>query len=111
MDRQDYLERVYTGLIGKTIGVQLGGPVEGWTRERILETYGPSDGYIVEYQDFASDDDLNGPMFFYRTLEDEGLLRQMRRMDVIGSIMLPMDMAFFGGEVMDFRPKTRHIKI
>ena len=36
----DYDEQVYAGLLGKVIGVQYGGPIEGWTDDRIWETYG-----------------------------------------------------------------------
>ena len=32
---EDYAERVYAGVLGKTIGVYLGRPFEGWTYDRI----------------------------------------------------------------------------
>ena len=32
----DYLERVYAGVLGKIIGVYLGRPFEGWTYDRIM---------------------------------------------------------------------------
>ena len=35
IDRPDYAERVYAGVLGKLIGVYLGRPFEGWTYERI----------------------------------------------------------------------------
>jgi len=67
---ENYLEKVYAGLLGKLIGVRLGAPIEGWTYDRIKETYGEIDGYLVDYKNFAADDDINGPMFFIRALED-----------------------------------------
>lgn len=60
----DYIERVYAGWLGKIIGVRHGAPVEGWSYERLEKVYGEIDGYLVDYKDFAADDDSNGPMFF-----------------------------------------------
>lgn len=67
----DYIERCYAGWLGKIVGVRLGAPIEGWTYEKIRRVLGDEvDGYIAEYDDFAADDDTNGPMFFLRALED-----------------------------------------
>ena len=38
----DYAERVYAGVLGKVIGVYLGRPFEGWTYERIQNTWATS---------------------------------------------------------------------
>lgn len=72
MEQQQYLEKVYGGLVGKCVGVRLGAPVEPtiWTYERIRETYGEITGYIKDYSLFAADDDINGPLFFIRSLVD-----------------------------------------
>ncbi len=53
-------------------GVRLGAPVEPtiWTYERIKETYGDIRGYVKNYSNFAADDDVNGPVFFIRSLLD-----------------------------------------
>ncbi len=66
---QDYIERCYAGWLGKIIGVRLGAPVEGWTYERIRQTYGELTHYPQQYNDFAADDDTNGPLFYLRALE------------------------------------------
>lgn len=66
----DYMEKVYAGWLGKLIGVRHGAPVEGWSYEKLAKVYGEIDGYLVDYNDFAADDDSNGPMFFLRALED-----------------------------------------
>jgi ADP-ribosylglycohydrolase len=66
----DYVQRCYAGWLGKIIGVRLGAPIEGWTYEKIQKMIGEIDGYLVDYKDFAADDDSNGPMFFLRALED-----------------------------------------
>ena len=66
----DYDQQVYAALLGKVIGVQYGGPVEGWTDERIWNTYGELTGYVKHYHYFRPDDDLSGPMVFIRALED-----------------------------------------
>ncbi len=66
----NYMEKVYAGWLGKIIGVRHGAPIEGWSYERIEKVYGEIDGYLVDYKEFAADDDSNGPMFFLRALED-----------------------------------------
>ncbi len=71
--QKDYLERVYAGWLGKIIGVRYGAPIEGWSYQKIRKTLGLLDGYIVDYKDFAADDDTNGPIFFLRSLTDYGI--------------------------------------
>ena len=66
----NYDEQVYAALLGKVIGVQYGGPIEGWTDERIWQTYGELDGYVQHVHYFRPDDDLSGPLVFIRALED-----------------------------------------
>ncbi len=68
----DYLERCYAGWLGKVIGVRLGAPVESWTEAKIQMMLGEPTDYIVNYRDFAADDDTNGPLFFLRALSDYG---------------------------------------
>jgi ADP-ribosylglycohydrolase len=68
--KPEYLERIYSGWLGKIIGIRLGAPIEGWTYEKIQNIYGELDHYPVDYQAFAADDDSNGPLFFLRALED-----------------------------------------
>ena len=67
---KDYDEQVYAALLGKTIGVQYGGPIEGWTDDRIWQEYGELTGYVRHYHYFRPDDDLSGPIIFIRALED-----------------------------------------
>ena len=66
----DYVERLYAGWLGKLIGIRHGAPIEGWLHERIAMAYGEIDHYLVDYKDFAADDDSNGPTFFLRALKD-----------------------------------------
>lgn len=70
---KDYIKRLYAGWYGKLIGVRYGAPTESWSYEKIQKVFGELDGYVVDYKDFAADDDSNGPMFFLRALEDYGL--------------------------------------
>ena len=71
--KPDYMERLYAGWLGKLIGVRHGAPIEGWSYERIKKVYGELNGYLVDFKDFAADDDTNGPMFLLRTLSDYGV--------------------------------------
>ena len=67
----NYLEKVYSGLVGKTMGVILGAPVEPtlWTYDKIYNTYGDITNYVKTFKNFAADDDLNGPIFFLKALD------------------------------------------
>lgn len=65
-----WIEKIYSGWLAKIIGIRLGAPVEGWTYEKIKETYGDTPGYLQDYKRFAADDDSNGPLFYLRALED-----------------------------------------
>lgn len=72
MNKELYLNKVYSGILGKCIGVRLGAPVEPtvWSYDRIREVYGKISGYVKDYKNFAADDDVNGPLFFIRALRD-----------------------------------------
>lgn len=71
----DYLERVYAGVLGKIIGVYLGRPFEGWSYDRIMAELGEI-GYYVHKQRKAplivTDDDISGTFTFLRALPDYG---------------------------------------
>jgi len=74
----DYLERVYAGVLGKIIGVYLGRPFEGWTYERIMAQLGEISGYVHERLDkllVVTDDDISGTFTFLRALQDYGCRR------------------------------------
>ena len=66
------LEQLYGGFLGMNVGIRLGAPVEPsiWTRQRIERVYGDIRGYVKPYKHFAADDDVNGPVFFLRALND-----------------------------------------
>ena len=68
--REEYIEKIYAGWLGKIIGIRLGAPIEGWTYEKIKNIYGELTGYPIDYKRFAADDDSNGPLFFLKALED-----------------------------------------
>ncbi len=70
---QDYVERVYAGVLGKLIGVYLGRPFEGWTYERITAQLGDITGYVNERMNkplVVTDDDISGTFTFLRALQD-----------------------------------------
>lgn len=71
MNFEEYLRLTYSSWLGKVIGVRLGAPIENWTYEDIKNTYGRITDYPVDYGVFASDDDLNGPLFFVRCLLED----------------------------------------
>jgi ADP-ribosylglycohydrolase len=72
---QDYVERVYAGILGKLIGVYLGRPFEGWEHERIVAELGEITGYVntqLGMPIVVTDDDISGTFTFVRALEDYG---------------------------------------
>lgn len=77
-----YLEKLYAGWLGKIIGIRAGANIEGWTYEKIKETYGELDGYPVDFINFAADDDSNGPFFFLRGLQDSAVNYDLKPQDV-----------------------------
>ena len=72
LSETDILFRIYSGFLGKAIGVRLGAPVEPtiWTYERIRSTYGEITSYLRDFNNFAADDDTNGPVYFIRAMRD-----------------------------------------
>ena len=50
---RDYIDRVYAGVLGKTIGVRHGSNDEGWSYEKIRETYGEREDDIADRIDQA----------------------------------------------------------
>ncbi|MCA1510411.1 ADP-ribosylglycohydrolase family protein [Bradyrhizobium sp. NBAIM01] len=72
----DYLDRVYAGVLGKLIGVYLGRPFEGWSYQKIMEELGPIEYFVNERLNHplvVTDDDLAGTFTFIRALEDYGV--------------------------------------
>lgn len=73
------LERIYAGFLGMNVGIRLGAPVEPapWTFQRIAEFYGDITDYVRPYRNFGADDDVNGPVYFLRSLLDNGVHREL----------------------------------
>jgi ADP-ribosylglycohydrolase len=75
VQRADYVERVYAGVLGKLIGVYLGRPFEGWSYENIMQNLGEINYYVHEKLDVplvVTDDDVSGTFGFLRALPDYG---------------------------------------
>lgn len=81
----DYLERVYAGVLGKLIGVYLGRPFEGWTYQRIMKELGPIEYYVHDRLNqplVVTDDDVAGTFTFVRALEDYGISPDLSAEDI-----------------------------
>jgi len=81
----DYLERVYAGVLGKLVGVYLGRPFEGWTYQKIMKELGPIDYYVHERLNqplVVTDDDVAGTFTFVRALEDYGISPDLKAVDI-----------------------------
>ena len=95
--REEFIERIYAGWLAKIVGIRLGAPVEGWTYDRIRNIFGEVTDYLVDYHEFAADDDSNGPIFLVRALEDSGHIPNLTAQDV-GEALLnyaPFEHGFF----------------
>lgn len=67
----EYITKVYAGILGKIIGVRHGADIEGWTYDQILNKYGQIGSYVRNYEkNFAADDDTNGFTFFIKAIDD-----------------------------------------
>ncbi|MEM7032953.1 MAG: ADP-ribosylglycohydrolase family protein [Chloroflexota bacterium] len=76
----DYVERVYAGVLGKLIGVYLGRPFEGWPQEMIEAKLGEINYYVHENLEvplIVTDDDITGTFTFIRALSDYGNTRDL----------------------------------
>ena len=67
-----YLDRCWGGWLGKNIGGALGGPVEGWPREKILATYGEVWDYVQKPPSTLNDDTAYEVLALH-ALEEYGL--------------------------------------
>ena len=52
--KTEYIEKIYAGWLAKIIGIRLGAPIEGWTYEKIKNTYGDLRDYPMDYKEFAA---------------------------------------------------------
>jgi ADP-ribosylglycohydrolase len=80
LDSQEYVERVYAGILGKIIGVYLGRPFEGWTHQKIQAELGEIWYYAHDRLNVplvVADDDLSGTFTFVRALADHGFQRSI----------------------------------
>ncbi|KAI0445057.1 ADP-ribosylation/Crystallin J1 [Xylaria telfairii] len=69
----EYLGKVYAGVLGKLIGVYLGRPFEGWTHQRILQQLGHVRYYVNDQLNVplvVTDDDVSGTFTFIRAIEE-----------------------------------------
>ena len=81
-----YLERVYAGVLGKIIGVYLGRPFEGWEYEQISNQLGDINYYVHEKLNvplIVTVDDISGTFTFIRALEDYGYSKDITSSNVI----------------------------
>lgn len=75
MGIEKFSNQIYAGVLGKIIGVYLGRPVEGWSYDKIRETFDEVKYYIHEKVGvplIVADDDISGTFAFFRALEDNG---------------------------------------
>lgn len=97
--KESYIEQIYAGWLGKMIGIRQGALIEGWTSQKIQETYGEIEGYFTHYDGklFAADDDSNGPVFFLRALTDKKNGSTMSEKDVAEALLnyAPFEHGFF----------------
>ena len=82
---QKYSNDIYAGVLGKILGVYLGRPVEGWSYEKIKDTFDT----IYYYKNHKTgaplivpDDDISGTFAFFRALEDSGYNPEIKAEDI-----------------------------
>ncbi|KAI0108779.1 ADP-ribosylglycohydrolase [Hypoxylon sp. NC0597] len=88
---EDYLERVYAGVLGKLIGVYMGRPFEGWTHQRIMAELGHIRYFVNDKFGMpivVTDDDVSGTFTFIRALEEHQEKKHMIKSEDIGKTWL-----------------------
>ena len=86
----DYLERVYAGLLGKCIGIYAGHPFELWGYDRIVAELGEINYYVNDHFNspvVTTDDDLAGMLTFLRAIPDYGYSKEVTA-EQIGNVWL-----------------------
>ena len=76
----EIVEKTYSGVLGKIIGVYLGRAVEGWEYADILKEFGEINYYVnkhVKHPLIVPDDDISGTFIFFRALEDNGFPKKI----------------------------------
>lgn len=67
--------QIYSGVLGKLIGVYLGRPIEGWSYSDIQKRFDVVNYYVhtqLGLPLIVADDDISGTFGFFRALEDNG---------------------------------------
>ena len=75
----NYEKQVYTAMLGKVIGVYLGRPFEGWSKQAIEARWGEIGRYVHTDQNVplvVVDDDITGTFTFIKILSDSGLYEE-----------------------------------
>lgn len=70
---KQFENKIYAGVLGKLLGVYLGRPVEGWSYEKIRDTFDEVKYYVhdkVGVPLIVADDDISGTFGFFRAIED-----------------------------------------
>lgn len=81
----DYLHRVYAGVLGKLVGVYLGRPFENWTYQEIQDKLGDIRYYVHDKLCLplvVIDDDVSGTFTFVRALEEHAASADLSSEDV-----------------------------
>ncbi|PNP51412.1 hypothetical protein THARTR1_07958 [Trichoderma harzianum] len=81
----DYLHRVYAGVLGKLVGVYLGRPFENWTYQEIQDKLGDIRYYVHDKLGLplvVIDDDISGTFTFVRALEEHAASADLSSEDV-----------------------------
>jgi ADP-ribosylglycohydrolase len=76
----DYMEKVYAGVLGKIIGVYVGRPFEGWLHDKIMSELGEIQYYVHDKLNrplIVTDDDISGTFSFIRALPDNAMSRDV----------------------------------
>jgi ADP-ribosylglycohydrolase len=80
MSIKQFENQIYAGVLGKILGVYLGRPVEGWSYDKIRETFDEIKYYVhqaVGVPLIVADDDISGTFGFFRALEDNGYDKEL----------------------------------
>lgn len=77
---KQFEDKIYAGVLGKILGVYLGRPVEGWSYQKIQDTFDEVKYYVHDKAGvplIVADDDISGTFGFFRAIEDNNYDRNL----------------------------------
>ena len=105
---------IYSGVLGKIIGVYLGRPVEGWSYEKIQKRFGDVKRFVhhdLGNEIIEPDDDISGTFGFIRNLENNNDITYENISDYWRNILIENKTIFWWGGLFRSTEHTAYYRL